>query len=171
MIFRLLDKIFMDAYTKDGIYKKELSSLKISTKGRYGLMAVIYLATHYESGHIPLNIIAENQGLSSNYLEHIFSGLKKAGIVKSVKGAQGGYILAEKPALISAGKVLRALEGDLSVVGEGDTADAKSIEASLRVCLWNKLDDAIRDIVDNISIEDILLHYITAGQDGLMFHI
>ncbi len=151
--------------------KKELLSLKISTKGRYGLVAVIYLAMHYEEGHIPLNIVAERQGLSSNYLEHIFSSLKKAGIVKSIKGAQGGYILADKPSHITTGAVLRALEGDLSIASREEESEGRSIEGTLRINLWDKIDAAVNSIVDTVTLEDIVQHYNAGAEGSFMFHI
>jgi Rrf2 family protein len=89
--------------------------MKLSTKGRYGLRAMVDLAVHSSGEHVALYSIAERQNISENYLEQVFSILRKAGLVKSVKGAQGGYTLADKPSNISIGAILRVLEGDLSV--------------------------------------------------------
>ena len=87
--------------------------MRISTKGKYGLRAMVDLAVHSADSPIPLSSIAERQDLSLGYMEQVFSVLRKAGLVKSIKGAQGGYILAEDAASITVGDVLRALEGDL----------------------------------------------------------
>ena len=84
--------------------------MRISTRGRYGLRAMVELALAFGQGPVPLKEIATKQGLSEHYLEQLMGSLRKAGIVKSVRGAQGGYQLAKDPAEISTGEVLRVLE-------------------------------------------------------------
>ena len=83
--------------------------MKLSTKGRYGLKAILDLALHSADGQITLNSIAERQGLSESYLEQLFAALKKAELIKSIRGPQGGYMLADDPENISVGDILRAL--------------------------------------------------------------
>src|SRR5690242_1173163 len=90
--------------------------MKLSTKGRYGVKAMLDLALHNSEGQVSLKSIAERQGLSENYLEQLFSALRKAGLVKSMRGAQGGYVLAMAAEEISVGAILRALEGSLAPV-------------------------------------------------------
>ena len=90
--------------------------MRISTKGRYGLRAMMDLAAYSNGGHVSLSSIAKRQMISTNYLEQVFSVLRNAGLVKSIKGAQGGYVLAKKPSEIRIGTILRVLEGYLSVV-------------------------------------------------------
>ena len=85
--------------------------MKLSTKGRYGVKAMVDLAIHNSEGQIALKSIAERQEISENYLEQLFATLRKAGLVKSTRGAQGGYVLADKPEKITVGTILRALEG------------------------------------------------------------
>lgn len=133
----------------------------ISTKGRYGLRAMVDLAVSSNSEHVALNSIAERQNISANYLEQVFSLLKKAGLVKSVKGAQGGYILAEKPLNITVGVILRALEGDLSVIDkkEDNKATNNIIECCLIANVWDKLNDTINSTVDSITLEDLVNEY------------
>ena len=92
--------------------------MRLSTKGRYGLRAMVDLAVYSKSEHVALNSIAERQGISMNYLEQVFSTLRKSGLVKSIKGAQGGYILSEEPSNIKVGRILRVLEGPLSVIDD-----------------------------------------------------
>ena len=87
--------------------------MKLSTKGRYGLRALIDLAQYSEKEAVPISSIAQRQNISESYLEQLFAKLKKAGLVMSIRGAQGGYRLAKPSDTISVGDVLRALEGNL----------------------------------------------------------
>ena len=90
--------------------------MKLSTKGRYGLRALIDLARYSEMEPVSISCIAERQNLSERYLEQLMSLLKKAGLIKSIRGAGGGYVLAKDAGEISVGDVLRALEGSLEPV-------------------------------------------------------
>ena len=90
--------------------------MKLTTKGRYGLRAVIDLAMYAKEEPVSLAEVAERQSISISYLEQLVAKLKKAGIVQSTRGAQGGYALAKEPEEISVGEILRALEGSLSPV-------------------------------------------------------
>ena len=87
--------------------------MKLSTKGRYGLSAMIDLAVYSENEAVSLNSIAERQHISEGYLEQLMAKLKKAGLVTSIRGASGGYYLAKPASEISVGDILRALEGSL----------------------------------------------------------
>ena len=149
--------------------------MKLSTKGRYGLRAMVDLAANSSVDHVALYSIAERQELSENYLEQVFSVLRKAGLVKSVKGAQGGYILADNPSNIKVGTILRALEGSLSVVDEeteyGDST-VNSIQRCLRINIWDKINASINNIVDSITLEDLVNEYKKMnGEETLMFYI
>ena len=148
--------------------------MKLSTKGRYGLRAMVDLAVNSQSEHISLNSIAERQNVSENYLEQVFSTLRKAGIVKSVKGAQGGYILSDKPSNITVGTILRALEGNLSIIDDDDEAKNKeqSIEYCIKTNVWEKLNETINSVVDSITLEDLANDYKKLnGNMSLMFYI
>ena len=90
--------------------------MKLSTKGRYGLRAMIDLAMYGVEDAVALSAVSERQGISISYLEQLIAKLKKAGIVNSIRGAQGGYMLAKKPEEISVGEILRVLEGNLNPV-------------------------------------------------------
>lgn len=92
--------------------------MRISTKGRYGLRALVDLASHAQEDAVSLVHVAQRQKVSLNYLEQVFATLRKAGIVKSQKGAQGGYMLARRPEEIKVGEILGALEGSFSIVDE-----------------------------------------------------
>ena len=136
--------------------------MKLSTKGRYGIRALIDISVYSDGEHISLNSIADRQGISENYLEQVFSALRKAGIVKSVKGAQGGYILADRPGNITVGKILRVLEGELSIVSErtdSSEPEDKSISNLLQVMVWDKIMDCINQFADSITLEDLADEY------------
>lgn len=90
--------------------------MKISTRGRYGLRALLELALNSAKGPVPLKNIARSQGISAKYLEQLFISLKGAGLVKSVRGALGGYMLAKQPSEINLYDILSVLEGDLNLV-------------------------------------------------------
>lgn len=134
--------------------------MKISTKGRYGLRAMVDLAVNSVTDHVALKSIAERQSISEGYLEHVFSMLKKAGLVKSIKGAQGGYILADKPSNISVGNILRVLEGDLSVVDEkNDPGEKNNLEKCIKLNVWDMIDRSVNSVVDGITLEDLVSEY------------
>ena len=86
--------------------------MKLSTKGRYGVKAMVDLAIHYGGSPVSIKSISQRQNISEYYLEQLFSSLRKAKLIKSIRGAQGGYILSKNPNEITVGEVLRALEGE-----------------------------------------------------------
>lgn len=134
--------------------------MKLSTKGRYGLMAMFELALGYNKGAIPLRKIAENQNLSDNYLEQLFSTLRKDGLINSVRGAQGGYMLALKPSEITVGNILRSLEGDFSPADCIDTSSNKNACSKEDDCATKlvllKIKESIEDVVDSITLQDMI---------------
>ena len=147
--------------------------MKISTKGRYGLRSMLDLAINSNGGHVSLNSIAERQNISPNYLEQVFSTLRKSGLVNSVKGAQGGYILADSPSRISVGNILRALEGNLTVTDENEDIEARNqIEYCLRTNVWAAINSSVNNVVDSITLEDLVVeHKKLAGNMSSMFYI
>lgn len=158
----------MAAGDKDGN-----TNMRISTKGRYGLQALLDLALHSDGTQVPLLSIAQRQNISTNYLEQVFSLLRKAKLVNSVKGAQGGYILADSPAHIKVGTILRALEGDLKVVDDDvgrDFGDHENLEACIRTYVWDKINAGIDAVVDSITLEDLMDDY-RGINDAPMFYI
>jgi Rrf2 family iron-sulfur cluster assembly transcriptional regulator len=135
--------------------------MKLSTKGRYGLRAVIDLAMNCEdkSGTASIQSIAQRQGISENYLEQLMRLLKKAGIIDSVRGAGGGYKLAREASKISVGDVLRALEGDLKPVDCQAISESGGCEGSdgcVTKLVWKKLNDAIQGAVDSIMLDELI---------------
>jgi Rrf2 family cysteine metabolism transcriptional repressor len=145
--------------------------MKLSTKGRYGLRAILDLAISSKEHHVSLYNIAQRQNISTNYLEQIFSTLKKNGLVKSIKGAQGGYILADLPSNLKVGTILRNLEGSLSIVDDDEIADYDNnlLQECIKRNVWDKLSFAIDDIVDNITLQDLIND--CSIESGRMYYI
>lgn len=145
--------------------------MKISTKGRYGLRAMVDLAVNSSREEpIPLKSIADRQNLSERYLEQIFSALKKNGIVNSIKGPQGGYMVSKDIQEILVGDILRALEGNLHIVSSEDMRDDK-IEECIKNNIWNKLNESIDRVVDSITLEDLVSEYNKSISGQYMYYI
>lgn len=149
--------------------------MKFSTKGRYGLRAMVDLAVHSKGEHVTLGSIAQRQGISTNYLEQVFSMLRKSGLVKSVKGAQGGYILAESPNEIKVGRILRVLEGPLSVIDDS-AQNFDGNETSIQHCIWSnvwdKMNTSLNNLVDSLTLEDLADNYRKKnGLEDIMYYI
>ncbi|QKY69547.1 cysteine metabolism transcriptional regulator CymR [Lentibacillus sp. CBA3610] len=139
--------------------------MKISTKGRYGLTIMLELARRHGDGPTSLKTIARDKGLSEHYLEQLASPLRNAGLVKSVRGAYGGYILAKDARDIKAGDIIRVLEGPISPVeGIEDEEPAKQ-------ALWIRIRDAVKDVLDTTTLEDLKRHENDKLQDAYMFYI
>ncbi len=134
--------------------------MKLSTRGRYGIHAMYDLAKHAERGPQSIKAIAEREGIPEAYLEQLIAPLKRAGLVTSTRGAQGGYTLARAPEAITVGDVLRALEGGLNLVECLDEEDAcgKSCACPTRI-VWMKLRDGLNAIVDGITLRDMIVDY------------
>ncbi len=138
--------------------------MKISTKGRYGLTIMIELAKRFGEGPISLKTIAQTHDLSEHYLEQLISPLRNAGLVKSVRGAYGGYILANEPANITSGDIISVLEGPISPVeGIEDEEPAKRE-------LWIRIRDAVKEVLDSTTLEDLANHS-DDDQASYMFYI
>ena len=135
--------------------------MKISTKGRYGLRLMVDLAVHYQQGLVPLKEIAVRQDLSEKYLEQIMMQLNRSGLVRSVRGAQGGYTLAMDPAQITVGAVLRVMEGSLAPVDciGCDAVACERMSQCVTVDVWRKLGAAIEGVVDGITLADLREEY------------
>ena len=132
--------------------------MKLSTKGQYGVKAMFDLAMRYGSGPVSLKTVAEGQNISENYLEQLISGLKKAGLVESVRGSQGGYSLARDPAEITVGDVIRVLEGPITFVDcapEGGTPGCCRADACVTQKVWAKMRDSIAGLLDSITLADL----------------
>ncbi|PHV72305.1 Rrf2 family transcriptional regulator [Sporanaerobium hydrogeniformans] len=151
--------------------------MKISTKARYGLRALVDLAIHSGGEQVALQHIAKRQELSIHYLEQVFSLLKKTGVVKSVKGAQGGYILAKAPCAITIGDILRAIEGEMAIVEEENFLDAATpIQRNMQQCIqqnvWDKVTESVCNVIDHMTLEDLMKDYeLLTMNESLMYYI
>jgi len=134
--------------------------MKLSTRGRYGIHAMYDLACNYNAGPQPIKAIAERQAIPEAYLEQLFAVLRREQLVKSVRGAQGGYTLSRDPKDMTVGDVLRALEGGLNLVDcllEEDTC-GKSCACPSRI-VWLKIRDGLNAVVDGITLQDMMDDY------------
>lgn len=134
--------------------------MKISTKGRYALRLMLDLALHTGSGPISLRDVAQRQGLSDKYLEQIVTPLGRAGLVKSIRGAGGGYLLTRAPAEYTVGEILRTLEGSLAPVAcaeEGVCCDQR--DTCVTVEVWEQIYQAVSQVVDHITLQDLVERY------------
>ncbi|UNC91424.1 RrF2 family transcriptional regulator [Candidatus Contubernalis alkaliaceticus] len=134
--------------------------MKLTTKGEYGVRAMVVLALNYRDGPTPIKEIGRREGISPQYLEQIFLDLRRADLVNSIRGAKGGYTLARHPSEISIGDVVRVLEGPIApmeCVAEGSDSDCcERTEGCLTRGVWEKLRDRMNEVLDDISLEDMI---------------
>lgn len=135
--------------------------MKLSTKARYGLRAMCYMAENYGKGALSLNSISHDMGLSEKYLEQLLSSLRKAELIQATRGANGGYFLDKSPTEISVGQIIRALEDGLVIVdcitgncsnkcGHTSKCDCNTYD------VWDKLYKAINCCLDSMSLASII---------------
>ncbi|MXQ54345.1 cysteine metabolism transcriptional regulator CymR [Shimazuella alba] len=139
--------------------------MKISTKGRYGLTIMMDLATRYGQGPIPLKRVAERHDLSEHYLEQLIAPLRNAGLVRSIRGAYGGYKLAKSPEEITAGDIIRVLEGPISPVEFTDE------DNPARRDLWKRIRDAIATELDSTTLAMLIQFSSDGNNENYMFYI
>lgn len=132
--------------------------MKISTKGRYALRLMMDLAENNTGSPISLKDVAKRQDISDKYLEQIISILNKAGYVRSVRGAQGGYMLKMEPQNYTVGMILRQTEGSLAPVAciEDDEIVCDRQQQCVTSIVYKKINDAISAVVDNITLQDLV---------------
>lgn len=132
--------------------------MKISTKGRYAVRVMLDLALNNTGECIKVKEIAGRQGISDKYLEQIIAVLNKAGYVKSVRGAQGGYRLTREPKEYTVGMILRLTEGSLAPVAclDADSDECERLDTCETLEVWRKLYAAVNDVVDNVTLEDLV---------------
>lgn len=132
--------------------------MKISTKGRYALRLMMDLAENNNGSPISLKDVAKRQNISDKYLEQIISILNKAGYVRSVRGAQGGYMLKQEPQNYTVGMILRQTEGSLAPVAciEDDEIVCDRQQQCVTSIVYKKINDAISGVVDNITLQDLV---------------
>ncbi|OMF31709.1 transcriptional regulator [Paenibacillus sp. FSL H8-0548] len=139
--------------------------MKISTKGRYGLTIMMELAAKFGEGPTSLKSIAERNQLSEHYLEQLVAPLRNAGLVKSVRGAYGGYILSKDPETITSGDIIRILEGPISPVDFTEEDDPAKRQ------LWLRIRDSIAEVLDSTTLADLINFEDEGKPDSYMFYI
>jgi Rrf2 family protein len=131
--------------------------MKISTRGRYGIRLLVDLAEHAGESHVPLAAVADRQRISIRYLEQVAVILRRAGFIRSVKGASGGYALTRQSEDIIIGDALRVLEGDMLVV---DPPLPKVSESKIRRCVrttvYERLNEQIARVIDRKTLASVL---------------
>ena len=132
--------------------------MKISTKGRYAVRVMLDLALNNTGECIKVKDIAARQGISEKYLEQIIAVLNKAGYVKSVRGAQGGYRIAKKPEDYTVGMILRLTEGSMAPVSwlEEGAPECERCDTCETLEVWKDLYAAINGVIDNVTIADLV---------------
>lgn len=132
--------------------------MKISTKGRYALRFMVDLAANYGSGVTTIRAIAAREAISEKYLEQLAAQLARAGLVRSTRGAQGGYRLARPPEEYTVGMILREMEGSLSPVGcldgAGDCAMCSGGGCDTQA-VWRSIKEAVEGVVDKMTLADL----------------
>ncbi len=130
--------------------------MKLSTKGRYGARAALELAVRYGSGPVMVRQIAESQNISVRYLEHILNTLRATSIVKSTRGAKGGYELARKPKQITLGEIIRSLEGPFNIAPCTMDNDCERLSECVMVDIWRDVKIAIEKVIDSVTLADLV---------------
>lgn len=132
--------------------------MKISTKGRYALRLMLDLAVYNTGEPVSLKDVAKRQQISEKYLEQIISVLNKSGFVRSIRGAQGGYMLTRKPSEYTVGSILRLTEGDLAPVScvGAESMECDRKDSCVTVRIWEQLNEAVNNVVDHITLADMV---------------
>ncbi len=150
-------------------------TLKISTRGEYGIRIMLDLAIHQDEGPVVLKSIAERQALSESYLEQLISSLRKSGLVIGHRGAQGGYQLAKDPAEIKIGDILRVLEGPIAPVKCVSEEISDNFCSNSEKCatklFWERLRDSIVSVIDSTSLAELAANSKKLNQTDPMYYI
>lgn len=136
--------------------------MKLSTKGQYGLRAMYDLALNYNNKPVSIKQISEHQNVSIYYLEQLISILRKNNLVKSIRGAQGGYILSRDPKEINVGEIINLLEGPIEIsecLEDNNRIKCVNEELCPIKLVWVKIRNAINDVLNNITLDDLLKDY------------
>lgn len=136
------------------------AEMKLSAKAEYGVRAMAVLAIYYQTGPLPLREIAAQENISLNFLEQIFPGLRREGLILSVRGSRGGYMLSRPPADINIGDIVRAVEGPITPVdclseNSGELCCDRR-DGCLTRQVWEKLRDKINDVLDNVTLDELV---------------
>ncbi len=149
--------------------------MKVSLRATYGIMAAVDLAMHPGSTPVRAKSIARRQAIPARFLEQVLHGMKKAGLVSSLRGAQGGYVLSKKPSEVSVAEILEALDGPLAPSsGEAGRTQARRLSKPelLLGKMWEQVHQAERHVLEAISVEELAGQQRVLEQErSLMYHI
>lgn len=146
--------------------------MKISTKGRYGLRALVDMAANGQGEAVSLIQTARRQNLSLNYLEQVFGTLRKAGIVVSVKGAGGGYKLAREASDITVKEILEALEGVFSIIDRNSEETPDAVETAIKELVWDEIDKRVNHLLEGRTLESLVKEYVEKQMEpGNMYYL
>jgi len=130
--------------------------MRLTTKGRYAVTAMLDIALHYEQGPVSVAEVAERQGISSAYLEQLFSKLKRGGLLRSVRGPGGGYELAQPLADVNVSHIIAAVGEGVDATRCKGTADCQDGATCLTHDLWTALSNRIDEFLSGVSLEDLV---------------
>ena len=134
--------------------------MKLSKKSRYGLRALIDLAVNSRTELVSLGSIAQRNDISAQYLEHVFSALRKAHIVKSMKGSQGGYFLERDPKEITVAHIVEALEGTYDLEDEVDRNNVgRGDQEAIQHLIIDRINDCVQEILEDVTLKDLVDAY------------
>jgi len=133
--------------------------MKLSTKGRYGVKAMVDLAIHYGKEPVSIKSISERQNISEYYLEQLFSPLRKANLIKSIRGAQGGYILNNNPKDITVAEIMEVLEGPIEISDCLEEGTCINVDCCATRLLWVRIKDSIDSVMQSTTLQDMLDDY------------
>lgn len=148
--------------------------MKFSKKSRYGLRALIDLSVNSKTDHVALSSIAERNNISLQYLEQVFASLRRAEIVRSIKGPQGGYLLNDSAENITVASILEALDGSYQIEAEASPDDnsQEEIIQTIQTVVIDKVNEQLDEILKNITLADLEEEYLThSGYEQDMYYI
>lgn len=134
--------------------------MKLSKKSRYGLRALIDLTVNSRTELVSLGSIAQRNDISAQYLEHVFSALRKGHIVKSMKGSQGGYFLEREPEEITVAQIVEALEGTYDLEDEVDRNNVgRGDQEAIQHLIIDRINDCVQEILEDVTLKDLVDAY------------
>ena len=145
----------------------------LSKKSRYGLRALIDLSVNSHTEHMALNYLAERNGISPQYLEQVFAALRRAGIVRSIKGPQGGYLLARPADSITVAQIILALDGVYHVEAETQTPDCEihGITGTVQKLVVDRINQSLDQVLESVTLQDLEDDFVrnTVYEQGMYY--
>lgn len=133
--------------------------MKLSTKGRYGVKAMVDLAINYGEAPVSIKTISKRQNISEYYLEQLFSPLRKAKLIRSIRGAKGGYVLNKAPKEIRVSDIMYILEGPIEIADCIDGVACNNVECCATRMLWKRIKESIDEVMEGVTLQDIVDDY------------